>query len=346
MLEALLHLIPLQSPHAVHAEVLDVVGGHHRAADHRPPHGVVVKRIGLGQVAHHAAGEAVPGSRGVHHILQREGRGREHTVGSKHGDTIFATLDDDRRRPHLPYLPGRPGQRRIISQHTGFRVVDHQHIHVLERGEQFLPLALDPEVHGVGSRQIGPGYLMADLGLQHGVNVGQKQNARIPVGCRQHRIEILQHVEVRFQCAGLVEIVAVLAFPAKRLPGDTHDTAGVDVPLVQRLQALFREILSDHRQHAHRRKKRGGDREVSGRTAQRLITDPVGSLDRIKGDGSDDNQRHQFSFMKKPAGGQESASVFPGLRPVWLLERSEWRWQAPHCMGSSGIHQHFQPRPG
>src|SRR5215468_7354234 len=68
------NLFRLEAAQAVATELLDVVGGHDRSVDDGASQRGFVDLVGLRQVSHEAAGEAVTGAGRVENVFERIGR--------------------------------------------------------------------------------------------------------------------------------------------------------------------------------------------------------------------------------------------------------------------------------
>src|SRR5674476_453105 len=77
---------------AVYGEALDGKGAHRASAHHCPAHRTLAQVSRSREVAEEAAGERVPGARGIEHALERIRRREEHALRVEHERAMLALL--------------------------------------------------------------------------------------------------------------------------------------------------------------------------------------------------------------------------------------------------------------
>src|ERR1035437_240751 len=113
------------------AKLLHRKGTHDAAIEHglfQHPAAYLALR---GDVAHEAAGKAIPSAGRIADLVQRQRRSPERMmpsgefpVAKENGRTVLTMLDDQRAWPQFQHLSRRTRQAAVASQHLGFGVVD------------------------------------------------------------------------------------------------------------------------------------------------------------------------------------------------------------------------------
>ena len=78
-----------------------------------------------------------------------------------------------------------PDQVIVVGQQLGLSIVDQQRIQAGQDLGQIFAVAGDPVVHGVAADHADLGHLLANIALQHGIDVGEEQELAILV-CGRH----------------------------------------------------------------------------------------------------------------------------------------------------------------
>jgi len=75
----------------------------------------------------------------------------------------------------------------VVGQELGFSVVDEEGIESGKHLGQIFTMAGDPVVHGVAAHHANLRHLCANIALQHGIDVGEKEEFAIVVSRRHLR---------------------------------------------------------------------------------------------------------------------------------------------------------------
>jgi hypothetical protein len=167
---------------------------------------------------------------------------------------VFAFLDDD-----VPGAARHDPSRRshevvFVRELPRFGVVERDEVDMLEQLEHVVATAFDPEVHRVASDELGFGHLRQHVELQSRIDVAQEHERRVAELCRDLRTKIREHTEMRLECLGHVQIVAVPAAPPERRALGALQSREVDRSRRKRaLQFVDRVVAPDHADELHRR---------------------------------------------------------------------------------------------
>jgi hypothetical protein len=151
---------------------------------------------------------------------------------------------------------------------------------------------LDPEVHRVGHHELRVRDLVEGLVLHARLGVGQEQVLGRPAALGDLRVEVLEHVQVRRQRAARVPVGLVAPAPAEGLAAGDLQAAGVDPAAGQEVEVLLLEVAADDPDQVERPERARGGREVGRRAAEDVGAAVGCGLDRVVGQGSDDEERH------------------------------------------------------
>jgi len=237
----------------------------------------------------------------------------------------------------------------VAAQLPRFAVVDHEDVDPLEQSEQCGLFALDPVVHGVAHNQLGVLDLLQNAELQLGVDIPQEEKARRAKAGRKPGLKIGEDAKSGLQCFPTLQVVGVLALPAKALAVCPLDPGPIDAARCQTLQLLVGIIGTDDPNHLDRVQDRAGYTEVNRGAAQGVGRLAEGGEDRIQRNASNDEQAHRFTSDPEqrcqagaahwrercarlaPAGVGRAQSIPPReLLPPWCGDtRREPRLQAP-----------------
>src|SRR6266516_1076294 len=128
---------------------------------------------------------------------------------------------------------------------------------------------LDPEVHRVHADDALRGYLV-----------------------EQAELELLEHIEVGEERLAAVEVVAILAAPAKGLAASVLDALEVNPPALKHPHVLLVEVLADNGDEVDVGEIGGGDSEVGEGAADNIVGLTEGRLDGVESDGADGDDGH------------------------------------------------------
>src|SRR5688572_18246977 len=113
LMEAGVNLFGLEPAQAITTELLDVVGRHDRAVDDGAAQRCLVYLVGLRQVPHEAACEAVAGPCRIEDVFERIGRYGKVRVKREQSRPVLAAFYYEHLRPPAQYLPRRADQVRL-----------------------------------------------------------------------------------------------------------------------------------------------------------------------------------------------------------------------------------------
>src|SRR5947207_14823580 len=92
---------------------------------------------------------------------------------------------------------------------------------------------------------------------------------------------------------GDIEVELVAAAPEEGLaPLDLLDVVGEHAAALQDLELGLSEVVADRADRAHLGEEAGGQREVHRGPAEHLLALPERGLDSVKGDRSNNRERH------------------------------------------------------
>ena len=124
--------------------------------------------------------------------------------------------------------------------------------------QQVWTTALYPEVHRVARHQFWLVHLLQHLQLQARIDVGQKHKRRVTKLLWNLRSEIREDAEMRFECLGGIQIVAIPAAPAKAGPLRRFESGKIDAAGFERCEFLQRVIAANNAHQLHFREVRRG----------------------------------------------------------------------------------------
>src|SRR2546428_6898057 len=105
---------------------------------------------------------------------------------------------------------------------------------------------LDPEVHRVHADDALRGYLVEHAELERGVHVTEEDDVCLSIRVGQAGLELLEHIEVGEERLAAVEVVAILAAPAKGLAASVLDALEVNPPALKHHNVMIVEVLADN----------------------------------------------------------------------------------------------------
>src|SRR5207249_36917 len=280
---------PQQPPQA---EFLDRETRHHGAVNQRPPEPPVGEVAAAREVSHEAARKAVSGARRVADLFERvSGREKNRAVLEEAGAVFTALQHHDARPKPLNRGSGAPEVSRP-GEHPGLGLIDDEHIDLSQRLLQLLRLPLDPVIHGVAGHQARPRELATHVKLQWGIDVAQEYELTSQVRSRHLRGKALENIELGFERPRLAHVSIVLTSPAKRFPPRPFEAFDVNPAAGKDSQLLLAEILTHDRHDFYGCEIAGGHGEEAGGAAQDFLRLAVRRLEGIKGDRTNDEQRH------------------------------------------------------
>src|SRR5215469_8027222 len=109
-------------------------------------------------------------------------------------------------------------------------------------------MAIDPEVHGVSADECCAIHLLANIQLQHWINVGKENIFRICIGWRNLWIECDEDAQLSIECPGLIH---VLAGPEVTRPFLVQNSARNNLLIAKDLLFLFGEVLAHYAHDTH-----------------------------------------------------------------------------------------------
>src|SRR5271169_2096195 len=150
-------------------------------------------------------------------------------------------------------------------------------------------MVLDPVVHGVSAYQPGVGHSVADLCLQNRVDVGEKEKLRVQIFGGQLWLKTREHVEIRLQRLGFVDVLPVLALPKECLALRALNATGIDAALVHHGFVVGREVIAHDAHHANIGEVAGSERKICGGAAENLLAHTVRGFKAVKRDRTNNN---------------------------------------------------------
>ena len=139
----------------------------------------------------------------------------EGLVAEEGGGAILAVLDDQRLWTHGQNFARGQNQVVVVGQQLGLSIVDQERIEPGEHFGQIFAMAGDPVVHGVAAYHADLRHLLANVALQHGIDIGEKQEFAIFVGRRHLGGKGLEDVQLGVEGLGLVEVLHVRPGPVE-----------------------------------------------------------------------------------------------------------------------------------
>src|SRR5262245_23849008 len=116
LMETGVNLFRLELAQAVATELFDVVGSYDRAVDDGAAQRGLVDLVGLRQIPHEAAREAVAGASRVEDVFERIGGDGKEGVRCKQGGSVFAAFDHEQLWPPAQDFSRRADQVRLACQ--------------------------------------------------------------------------------------------------------------------------------------------------------------------------------------------------------------------------------------
>ena len=112
---------------------------------------------------------------------------------------------------------------------------------------------------------------------------------------------MLEDIELDRESLTGIHVLGILSTPAEgSAPLNDLETGKIDISLPQEINIAFREVIADDPDQPHLRKVTGCELKINSRPAQGILDLPVGSANRIAGNGTDNEQRHgETSAMKR-----------------------------------------------
>ncbi len=89
------------------------------------------------------------------------------------------------------------------------------------------------------------------------MDVPQEQHVRSAIGLRNVRTKRFEHVELRIQSMGFVQLMRVFPLPTKRCSWTPFQTSKIDSSAFEKRDMLLREVFSNHGNKRHRGKEAG-----------------------------------------------------------------------------------------
>ncbi len=154
-------------------------------------------------------------------------------------------------------------------------------------------MILDPVIHGVAADHLHLRHFAADVGLEDGVDVGEKEVFAVLVGVGDLGREALEDVQLGVEGVGLVEVLHVGAAPEEAFAGNVLDALGIDVAAGQDGFFFGAEVFADDANDADVSKVAGGEGEVGGGAAEAAVATTGGGFDGVKGDAADNENGHE-----------------------------------------------------
>ena len=239
-------------------------------------------------------------------------------IAEENGRAILAMLDHQRARAHLHHLARSARQAVVAGQHLGLAIVDQQHVHALQHLVEIRAVPTNPVIHGVAADQLYLLHGIADAGLQHGIDVGQKQKIGIVILVRDRRLKRFEHIQLGVQRLGFVDILAVFAGPVEGLALRVLDAARVYAALVHHGFVVGREVLADYCDHTHVGEIAGAQRKICGRAAQDLLALAIRGFQGIECDGTDDQDGQ--SMLPLSVRNRNTCRPAAAAAPAWPPE--------------------------
>ena len=245
---------------------------------------------------------------------------------------VLALLGDHRRRAHRRGLPRRTRDGRLAGQLAHLRVVQHHAVDALDHRDQIV-------TRGSRSRSSSsPAPSSAGCGTDRaprtaawaGCWLGTGRRSRAPL--RSARLEVLEHPELRVERLARVQIPAVLAAQKNVFPSATTSTSSVSVPRVRSTsKSASAKSPPTGPTGRDRVEERGGQREMSGRSAEHPIALAERRLDGVVRERAHNRDRHRAaprsSLARSPRAWAGRAPVVPGGGEA---RRDDLMPRAPH----------------
>ncbi len=114
------------------------------------------------------------------------------------------------------------------------------------------------------------------------MDIRKENKFALAIGFGQLRLEIREDVEVGGERGAVDEVIVITAGPEKRFALGAFEAAEIDGASVENGFVFGGKIFADNADEIHVRKKTGGQREISGRAADRAIHAAERSFHGIK----------------------------------------------------------------
>src|SRR5262249_15527723 len=212
-------------------------------------------------------------------------------VAEKHG-AVLALLDNDKLRPHLHDQLACLDQIVLVCQKLSFAIVEQQAVKTRQELQQVVAKLANPQVHSVGHDKLGLPHLVENLGLRRWPAIGQKDVLAIAKILRQLRLKGLQDIEVDFKCIARVHVLVVTTLPGKSLAPLRDQTREINAPIGEEPPMFVGKVLANDADKLRLGKKAGRPTKITGRAAEDIVHGATGCLNRIEGDGTDDEEGH------------------------------------------------------
>lgn len=298
-LEARADLIFRERLEALCGKGFDVVARQHAAKDHGLAQMLEADfvQIQAGEITGEPSREAVACSCRVVNIFQRVCAAGEELVLSEKEATMLSFFYRNKARPEL--ADGGPGanERCLPGELPSLAVVEDEHVDPLEEGEEVVLRCVDPEVHGVGDDKAWPLRLIEHMALEARSDIGQKDDRGATVRAGELWRKGFEDVEREAACLARVKIPVVFARPAEGRPFDHLQPFEVDPAPVEKLDILLRKIVPDDADEIYATEEAGGNGRVRGRAAELVGMLFEWCFDSIKGNGADNENRHDALVM-------------------------------------------------
>jgi len=186
----------------------------------------------------------------------------------EHG-AVLAALYDQRGRTHLENVASGAEQVVFAGKLTGFGIVDHEDVDMLEGFAEFGIGALDPVVHGVHGGEFGSALdLLEDVALEIGSNVGEENVSGIAIFFRKARLEFSEHVEIGGKGDAIIQVFGIAAGPEEAFARGALEAFDVDGALAKKGFVIRMKIISNDGDEIYMSKESRANGEVRGGTAE------------------------------------------------------------------------------
>jgi hypothetical protein len=146
----------------------------------------------------------------------------------------------------------------------------------------------------------GTGGLIEHAELRARRAVGQEDELAAAERLGQRGAEIAKNVELHLQRFAVVHVGLVLALPEERFSAaDDVQPGRVDAAAAEQRDVLGRKIVAHDADQHDRREVARRVGEIRGRPAENPLARLRGRFDRIEGDRTNNQKRHQAGFFCK-----------------------------------------------
>src|ERR1700722_16711879 len=160
-------------------------------------------------------------------------------------------------------------------------------------------MARDPVIHGVATDHADFRHLLANVLLQHRVNVGQEEELAILIHRRHLGSERLEDVQLGIDRLRFVKALNVRPGPMKAFARSVFQSPGIDSALGQDGFVFRGEVFAPHANHPHIGEVTCGQGEVSGCAPQTTIAPARWGLDAVKCNTAYDEYGHGFLSLQE-----------------------------------------------